>query len=211
MTDLQLLAEIKKAKNEFGHIMELEILEDDILNHCPISNYLNFILGFGYGCIDGDDTAILTPRAGNYPYSLFLRSDIESFIILLRETMEYYDELALTDNDIKYSELKSIIEHHKKYLEQKGKKKEKKVIEDDLYLILDTVDNAVKIGRSKNPTARLSQLQLATNHKLKLLQSIKSKGFMEKSLHKRFASIRLASEWFKNDGTIIKYFEEELL
>ena len=211
MTDMQIIKEIKKAKNEFGHITGLEMLEDDILNHTPIRNYLNYIIGLSFGCIDGDDTKIITTTAGHYPYPLLLRSDIEELIGLLRETIEYYDDLAITDDVIKYSELKSIIERHKNFLEQKNEKKENKVTIDDLYLILDTVDNVVKIGRSKNPDARLKQLQVATTHKLNLLYEIKGKGFMEEELHKRFADIRLAGEWFKNDGTIKKFFKEELL
>lgn len=211
MTDLQLLCEIKKAKNKYWNVMELDMLEDDVLNHIPISKYLDNILGLGFRCIEGDDTKIISTNAGHYPYAFLLRSDIELLIQLLNDTLEYYDELAITDDVIKYTRFKDIIRQHEEYLEQKSKNKDKNITVDDLYLIRDTVDNALKIGRSKNPKSRLSQLQLSTSHNLELLQSAKGKGFMEKSLHKRFASIRLASEWFKNDGSIIKYFEEELL
>lgn len=211
MTDLQLLCEIKKAKNKYWNVMELDMLEDDVLNHIPISKYLDNILGLGFRCIEGDDTKIISTNAGHYPYVFLLRSDIELLIQLLNDTLEYYDELAITDDVIKYTRFKDIIRQHEEYLEQKGKNKDKKITVDDLYLIRDTVDNALKIGRSKNPKSRLSQLQLSTSHNLELLQSVKGKGYMEKSLHKRFASIRLSSEWFKDDGSIIKYFEEELL
>lgn len=211
MTDLQLLCEIKKAKNKYWNVMELDMLEDDVLNHIPISKYLDNILGLGFRCIEGDDTKIISTNAGHYPYVFLLRSDIELLIQLLNDTLEYYDELAITDDVIKYTRFKDIIRQHEEYLEQKGKNKDEKITVDDLYLIRDTVDNALKIGRSKNPKSRLSQLQLSTSHNLELLQSVKGKGYMEKELHNHFSSIRLASEWFKDDGTIIKYFKENLL
>lgn len=80
---------------------------------------------------------------------------------------------------------------------------------DSLYLIHDTVQNALKIGRSRNPQARLAQLQTANCNRLSMLYSIKGMGYLEKELHQMFGKIRLNGEWFENDGSIIKYFGRE--
>lgn len=78
-----------------------------------------------------------------------------------------------------------------------------------IYLIKDEINNTLKIGFSKNPKSRLNQLQIATSNKLNLLYTIKNQTQEdEKSLHDYFSCLKINSEWFVNDNSIIKYFKE---
>lgn len=218
MTKEEVINEVEKAKKIVGKSLELDFILDDLRNHIPITNYLSEIVCIGFGCLCDDDgnkitKNIIAVNARQYHLSLLLRSDIEILIKELQETLNEYDNHNISDNYIRYLRIQEIVDTHKKCEEEynKIKNEKKESIIDDLYLILDATDNAVKIGRSKKPSSRISQLQTSTSHKLELLYKIEGKGYLEKELHKRFADIRLKSEWFKNDGTIIKYFNEELL
>lgn len=85
--------------------------------------------------------------------------------------------------------------------------KKKKNTRDYLYLIHDTVLNTLKIGITANPKNRFRNIQLATSNKLVMLYALKGKAYLEKDLHKEFADIRLASEWFQYDERIIERYK----
>lgn len=68
---------------------------------------------------------------------------------------------------------------------------------DDLYFIYDPIRIAVKIGRSVNPARRLRQLQTGHASELQLILVLKGDGPRELEFHERFASARLAGEWFR--------------
>ena len=72
-----------------------------------------------------------------------------------------------------------------------------------LYIIQTDKTGAFKIGRSKNPTKRLKQLQTGCPDKLRLLLVLENKGHMEKNLHQRLRNFksRRNGEWFDFDGT----------
>lgn len=76
----------------------------------------------------------------------------------------------------------------------------------DLYLILDTERNTVKIGISKDSKKRLSQLQCSNTSILKLIYVIKNKSDLEVGLHKKFSHLRVSGEWFINSDEIISHF-----
>ena len=61
---------------------------------------------------------------------------------------------------------------------------------DSLYVIQSDVTGAVKIGRSKNPIARLKQLQTGSPHKLKLLCELPEMGHKEILLHRRLSEYK---------------------
>jgi hypothetical protein len=82
------------------------------------------------------------------------------------------------------------------YEESQPIQKEKRVVVDHLYIIQNTVSNAYKIGRSKNPKKRLSTLNISSDHPLILVKSYINKGFMEKEIHSIFSSKKLNTEWF---------------
>jgi len=67
-----------------------------------------------------------------------------------------------------------------------------------VYFIQDTISGHVKIGKSKNPKARLSQLQTATTNPLKLLHTIECEDMdeLETMFHSRFADCYIRGEWF---------------
>jgi hypothetical protein len=75
-------------------------------------------------------------------------------------------------------------------------KNEKRVVVDHLYIIQNTVSNAYKIGRSKNPKKRLSTLNISSDHPLILVKTYTKMGFMEKEIHSIFSSKKLNTEWF---------------
>ena len=75
-----------------------------------------------------------------------------------------------------------------------------------IYLIYDKNNNSLKIGFSKSPKSRLKYLQ---SNKLFLIDYFKGNTKDEKILHKKFKSLRLASEWFEYHTNIIKEFKNK--
>lgn len=71
-----------------------------------------------------------------------------------------------------------------------------------IYFIKNTVVQAIKIGYSAKPGARLGDLQTASPHELTLLGEIPGTKAHESWLHKRFAKHKLKGEWF--DGAILE-------
>jgi hypothetical protein len=63
-------------------------------------------------------------------------------------------------------------------------------------------DGPIKIGRAKDPLARLADLQVANHERLRLLMTIADNGTLEITLHKRFNSLRIHGEWFRCDGDL---------
>jgi hypothetical protein len=63
-----------------------------------------------------------------------------------------------------------------------------------IYIITNGVH--YKIGHSSEPTARLKWLQTGNSAKLALIHFMKGGRRLESILHERYASKRLASEWF---------------
>ena len=67
-----------------------------------------------------------------------------------------------------------------------------------LYTIWDRGSRAFKIGISKNPYARLQELQTGNPHKLEMGEVIPNATVeMEKAQHRQFRSSRLNGEWFR--------------
>tara|TARA_R110000868_G_scaffold279837_6_gene539922 strand:- start:693 stop:986 length:294 start_codon:yes stop_codon:yes gene_type:complete len=68
----------------------------------------------------------------------------------------------------------------------------------DLYVIQSDVTGAIKIGRSKSPKRRMTQLQTGSPYALKLLAVVSGKGGLERSLHASLKPYKQAckGEWF---------------
>lgn len=81
-----------------------------------------------------------------------------------------------------------------------------KISEDHLYFVANEVGE-VKIGRSKNPKQRLSDLKTGSATGLKMLHIAENKGCMEKQLHKCFEEIGLKREWFAHTERIDRFIE----
>lgn len=60
-------------------------------------------------------------------------------------------------------------------------------------------DDAIKIGYtgSPNPSARLSELQISTHHRLRLIAVLNGDRSLEETLHKRFCASHIRGEWFR--------------
>lgn len=141
-------------------------------------------------------------------YTCFTRKELLRLRNAIDETLKAYDELGWDDSDVRKRNDFLVQEFWRKAKEERKKPKpKKKVSQDYLYLIHDTIQNTLKIGISANPKNRFRNIQLATSNKLVMLYALKGKAHLEKELHKEFAEIRLASEWFKYDERIIERYK----
>lgn len=66
----------------------------------------------------------------------------------------------------------------------------------------------VKIGTAAEPLRRLREIQVGNPEVLELLHTMPGKHADERRLHKRFASHRLAGEWFHYADEIQQYVEQ---
>jgi hypothetical protein len=76
----------------------------------------------------------------------------------------------------------------------------------DLYFILH--GNFVKIGQAVDPNKRLTELQVGTPEKLKILAIIPKMGSVERFCHKKFKHLHSRGEWFKYTEEIDSFIEE---
>lgn len=77
------------------------------------------------------------------------------------------------------------------------------------YIAQNPMTGMIKIGRSKNPGSRMTQLITGSGVKPKILLVIDSD--VERMLHKTFAHLRYGGEWFIDDGSIAEFVEQEKL
>jgi hypothetical protein len=85
-----------------------------------------------------------------------------------------------------------------------------------VYFILDSVSNAVKIGKANNIQERISDLQTGNPNPLMLIHYIDCESenqslLLEQTLHKRYKHLRKSGEWFTYDvETFSQLFDGEL-
>lgn len=139
----------------------------------------------------------------------WFRSELLHIIKCAKNTLKLYNEENITDDYIKELDAKAMDEKMNEW--RKMKKIPKKIVEDDLYLILDTSNKKLKIGRSKNVNKRLRQLQTSNSGCLSLLFTIKGKGYCEEYVHKKFSHLHIKGEWYEYDNSIIDYFKSEII
>ena len=154
------------------------------------------------------DSKVVNGESG-FIHTCFTRAELHRLRVAIEETLRAYDDLGWEDDDVRKrnDELeKAFWDAAKKRWAEPAPKQEKKS-QDYLYLIHDTVQNTLKIGITANPKNRFRNIQLATSNKLVMLYALKGKAHLEKELHKEFAEIRLASEWFKYDERIIERYK----
>jgi len=89
-----------------------------------------------------------------------------------------------------------------------------------IYLIQSLEDGYYKIGISKHPNKRLSQLQTGNSSKLKLVETYQSEyaEIIEQTLQRRYSYLNKEGEWFdmsiSNEASFLsecKKIEEMLL
>jgi len=118
----------------------------------------------------------------------------------------YYDFL----NKIKQKILEG--RHHKIHLEHvPNRELEQSITESTgvlVYFIESLESKKIKIGTSKNPKARLKQLQTSSPSQLKILKVIPGGFPKEFQIHRKFSQSRVCGEWFEDSEELRKYIEE---
>jgi hypothetical protein len=77
-----------------------------------------------------------------------------------------------------------------------------------VYFIRNKTTDAIKIGRAKNPTARLYAVQTDACGKLELLCVLPGGPRLEATLHAAFADARKIREWFDPTKEMLALIEE---
>ena len=155
------------------------------------------------------DSKIVNAESGINGYICFTFEELHRLRRAIDETIRAYDSLGWEESDIKKRNTE-IVDTFWEEIRKKSsveEPKKKRNTQDYLYLIHDTINNTLKIGITANPTNRFRNIQLATSNKLVMLYALKGKAHLEKELHKEFAEIRLASEWFQYDERIIEKYK----
>lgn len=151
-----------------------------------------------------DNLAINLNGAG----SILTKIEVQELIVELTRCLDFMNENNITDLDI----IKENKEMQQDFIDSlqmgAGKIGSIPVKKDHLYLIRNTVTGNVKIGRSINPVARLKQLNIASEDKLELIKVSENNGYLEEETHAIFSHLRLNSEWFKYEYSIIEYFNK---
>ena len=80
-----------------------------------------------------------------------------------------------------------------------------------VYLITSPEEGLCKIGYSKDPESRLSDLQKTSKFPLVLSGCFFGNMDYEKDLHEKFKSLRIKGEWFKIDSGIDSLFLNSLV
>lgn len=79
-----------------------------------------------------------------------------------------------------------------------------------VYFIFDKSNNRVKIGKANKPKERLRQLQTGNPTPLVLLGFVRGNIEYEQSLHAKFKSHNILSEWFDYAGELKEFIERIL-
>ena len=67
----------------------------------------------------------------------------------------------------------------------------------------------IKIGYSKNPWARVRDMQTSNNKELRLLGSFRGTRADETKLHQQFSDINVRGEWFKRTPELLDFIEDQ--
>jgi hypothetical protein len=80
-----------------------------------------------------------------------------------------------------------------------------------VYLMIRPKEGLYKIGTSKNPRKRLSEVRLKTPYKDCYLYGCIDGSFeLEAKLHKRFEHLSVGGEWFKRSKEIKSLFPKDV-
>lgn len=152
-------------------------------------------------------------RRGMFPQTIFVRLDSESgehipvdqmgFVYKEGEIKELFESFlrfygTVDDEAISEYNEELLKEYNGEIMKSTKEPKEKKPTAGHVYLMQDCDNKTVKIGASKDPEARLSQLQ-AGNPKLDLIYKkfVSDMFKTEEELHERYKSKHIGREWFK--------------
>lgn len=65
--------------------------------------------------------------------------------------------------------------------------------------------DAIKIGRSRQPRARMAELQPGSGTKLELLLAVPFSRLTEPDAHRKFKHLRLHGEWFRPEQELLDF------
>jgi hypothetical protein len=71
----------------------------------------------------------------------------------------------------------------------------------------DKYDAPIKIGFSKNPRARLAELQTGNPQKLEIIVDVAGGRELEDGIHRELGAFRLWGEWFEPCWEVLKLIE----
>lgn len=78
----------------------------------------------------------------------------------------------------------------------------------NMYLYFIGCGDAVKIGRSKDPSARLDSLATGAPGKLRLIAKVPNAGHREGYCHKALAEFRIHGEWYRHTSEVDALIKE---
>lgn len=76
------------------------------------------------------------------------------------------------------------------------------------FIAMEGPEAFVKIGIASAASIRISNIQACCPYPLRLLKLVEGGWDLEKSLHKRFAHLRVRGEWFRLTGDLEKLIED---
>lgn len=156
-----------------------------------------------------DENGLLRCLGTSHYSGFFFKEELIKFRDAINNTLSFYEENKIDNSYIDEVDEEVKLQEIDAWNKLRHKAKAKK--EDDLYLIKNKCNNSLKIGRSINPRKRFQQLQTSTSDELELLFIVPKKGDLEEKVLNQFKHLNVKGEWFKNDGSIINFFEHNLL
>jgi len=80
-----------------------------------------------------------------------------------------------------------------------------------VYFIVSGESGPIKIGWSQDVARRITELQVANAHKLRVLGVTPGTMQTESDFHQKFAHLRMEAEWFQNHPEILEYVAKHCL
>lgn len=92
------------------------------------------------------------------------------------------------------------------HIERMGRRRKRKGSASQVYFILASVTNMLKIGTTEQYVGRrLRALQTGSPERLAIIATIPGDCTLERELHKRFVGYRQHGEWFEFTGELAEY------
>lgn len=76
-----------------------------------------------------------------------------------------------------------------------------------IYFVLDSAQDAVKIGYTSRIDLRLPQLQTGSVNELRVIKTLPGTLADEQNLHRKFNHLRIRGEWFRYTGELKAFID----
>lgn len=135
--------------------------------------------------------------------SMLSLTDLNTLKVIVENTLEEYKEIGITNDEEaqnidreRYNDfmLKESEETHFVPKPQKERKK------DHLYILRDSDNNLIKVGRSFNPQSREKAIRTASGNNVFLEAIYPECGYLEEKVHQALkeAGLHIRGEWFRD-------------